>query len=108
MIEVGGLIEDFGGVGEDEEAVGEAFGDPEELEGVVRGLSLEVEARPFAEVGRVAAKIDGDVPYVTGEDTDEFALRLAELVMQAAEHALDGKGLVVLDELFRKTGGGKC
>ncbi len=67
-----------------------------------------MEARPFAEVGRVAAKIDGDVPNMTGEDADEFALRLAELVMQAAEHALDGKGLVVLDELFRKTGGGKC
>jgi len=88
--------------------VGEAFGDPEELEGVVRGLSLEVEARPLAKVGRVAAKIDGDVPYVTREDTDKFALRPAELVMQAPEHALDGKGLVVLDELFRKTGGGKC
>jgi hypothetical protein len=98
----------LGSVGEDEEAVGEALGDPEELEVVVRGLSFEVEARPFAEVGRVAAKIDGDVPYVTGEDTDEFALGLTELIMQAAEHALDGKGLVVLDELFRKTGGGKC
>lgn len=108
IVQVGGLIEHLGSVGEDEEAVGEALGDPEELEVVVRGLSFEVEARPFAEVGRVAAKIDGDVPYVTGEDTDEFALGLTELIMQAAEHALDGKGLVVLDELFRKTGGGKC
>ncbi len=88
--------------------MGEAFRDPEELEVVVGGLSFEVEARPFAEVWRVAAKIDGDVPNMTGKDADEFALRLAELVMQAAEHALDGKGLVVLDELFRKTGGGKC
>lgn len=32
VVEVGRLVEDFGGVGEDEEAVGEAFGDPEELE----------------------------------------------------------------------------
>ena len=88
--------------------MGEAFGDPEELEVVVRGLSFEVEARPLAEIGRVAAEIDGDVPYVTGEDADELALRLAELVVQAAEHPLDGKGLVVLGELFRKTSGGKC
>jgi hypothetical protein len=87
--------------------MGEAFGDPKELELVVRGVSFEVEAGPFAEVGRVAAKIDGDVPDMTGEDADEFALRLAELVMQAAEHAFDGKRLVVLNELFRETGGRK-
>jgi len=86
--------------------MGEAFGDPKELELVVRGASFEVEAGPFAEVGR-AAKIDGDVPDMTGEDADEFALRLAELVMQAAEHAFDGKRLVVLNELFRETGGRK-
>jgi len=87
--------------------VGEAFGDPEELEFVVRRLSFEVEAGPFAEVGRVATEIDGDVPDMPGEDADKFALGLAELVMQAAEHAFDGKGLVVLDELFRETGGGE-
>jgi hypothetical protein len=44
---------------------------------------------------------------MTGEDADEFALRLAELVMQAAEHAFDGKRLVVLNELFGETGGRK-
>jgi len=88
--------------------VGETFRDPQQLEIVLRGLHLEVEARPFAEVGRVVAKIDGHVPDVTGEDTHEFALRLLNLVMQAAEYALDGKGLVVLDESARKTGGGKC
>ena len=88
--------------------MGEALWDPEELKVVVRGLSFEVEPRPFAEVGRVAAKIDGDIPDMAGKDADEFALRLAELVMQASEHAPDGKRLVVLDEPFRKTGGGKC
>jgi len=104
---MGGLVEDFGRVGEDEEAVGEALGDPEKLEIVVRRLSFEVEAGPFAEIGRVATKIDGDVPDMPGENADKFALGLAELVMQTAEHAFDGKGLVVLDELFRQTGGGK-
>ena len=66
MVEVGGLVEDFGGVGEDEEAVGEAFGDPEELEGV----GAEVEAGPFAEVGGVGAEVDGDVPDMAGEDAN--------------------------------------
>jgi hypothetical protein len=42
-----------------------------------------------------------------GEDADKFALGLAELVMQTPEHAFDGKGLVVLNELFRETGGRK-
>ena len=87
--------------------MGEAFWDPEELEVIVPRLSFEVETGPFAEIGRVAAEIDSNVPDMPGEDADKFALGLAELVMQAAEHAFDGKGLVVLDELFRKTGGGK-
>jgi hypothetical protein len=107
VVEIGGLVEDLGRVGEDEEAVSEAFGDPEELEVIVPRLSFEVEACPFAEVGRVAAEIDGDVPDMPGEDADKFALGLAELVMQAANHTLDGKRLVVLDELFRETSGGK-
>jgi hypothetical protein len=61
--------------------VGEAFGDPEELEVVGWGLGFEMEPGPFAEVGRVAAQIDGDVPDMAGEDADEFALRLAELIV---------------------------
>jgi len=101
VVEVGGFVEDLRGVGEDEETVGEAFGNPEELEVVVRGLSLEVKASPFAEVGRVGAEIDGDVPDMTGEDADEFTLGLAELVMQTAEYALNRKGLVVLNEAGR-------
>ena len=98
VVEVGGLVEDFCSIGEDEEAVGEAFGNPEELEVVGGGLSLEVEAGPFAKVGRAAAEVDGDVPDMTGEDADQFTLRVAKLIMQTAEYALDGKGLVVLNE----------
>jgi hypothetical protein len=88
--------------------MGEAFGNPEELNSVVCRLSFEMEAGPFTEVRRVAAKVYGNVPDMPGEDADQFALRLAKLVMQTAEHALDGKRLVVLDELFRKAGRGKC
>ena len=108
MIEVGCFVEDFGGVGEDQEAMGEAFWDPEHLEGAFGGLGFEVEASPLAEVGGVAAKIDGDIPDVAGEDADEFALGLAELVVETSEHAFCGEGLVVLNEMRGEAGGGKC
>ena len=32
VVEIGGFIKDFGGIGEDKEAVGETFWDPKELE----------------------------------------------------------------------------
>jgi predicted lipoprotein len=67
--------------------MGKSFGDPEHLEfaGVVQGF--QVKAGPFAEVRRVAAEVDGDVPNVTAKHTDELALRFSELVVQAAENA---------------------
>ena len=60
MVEVRCFIKDFCGFGEDDEAVGEAFGDPEELEGVW----TEVKTGPFAEVGGVGAEIHCDIPDV--------------------------------------------
>ena len=81
-----------------------ALGDPKKLKFVVHRLTLKVETGPFAEVGRAAAEIDGDIPDMTGEDPDQFALRLAELVVQATEHAFYGKGLIILNESRRKTG----
>jgi hypothetical protein len=85
--------------------VREAFGDPEELQVVVRGLGFEMESGPLAEVRGVAAEVDRDVPDVAGEDADEFALGLAELIVKAAKDPFDGERLVVLDELCGETGG---
>ncbi len=101
MIEIGGFVEDLGGIGEDEEAVSEAFGDPEELEGV----GVEVEAGPFAEVGGAWAEVYSDVPDMAGEDADELSLGLSELIMEAAEDAFGGERLVILKKLGGKTGG---
>ena len=86
----------------------EAFGNPEKLKGVFGGLGFEVEPSPFAEVWGVAAEVDGYVPDVAREDADEFALGLTELIMQAAEDALDGKRLIVLNELGGQAGSGEC
>jgi hypothetical protein len=87
--------------------VREAFGDPKELEVVGCGLGFKVEASPFTEVRGVATEVNGDVPYVSGEDADEFALWLAELVVEAPKHPFYGKRLVVLDELSGQAGIGK-
>ena len=87
--------------------MGEAFGDPEKLQVVIHGLGFEVEARPFAEVGGVSTEINGDVPDMTGEDANEFALRLAKLVVKTAENTFKREGLVILNELCRKAGSGK-
>jgi len=103
MVEVGGFVEDFGGVGEDEEAVGEAGGDPEELERV----GAEVESGPSPEVGGLGAQVDGDVPDVPGEHADELSLGPFELVVESAEDALGGAGLVILDKRGREIKPGK-
>lgn len=87
--------------------MGEAFGNPKDLEVVGGGLGFEMESGPFTEVGRVAAEVDGDVPDMAGEDTYQLALGLAELVVETAEDALSGERLVVLEELGGKTGCGK-
>jgi hypothetical protein len=108
VVGIGGLVEDFGGVREYKEAVGKAFGDPEELEIIVRGLGLEVEAGPLAEVRGVPPEVDGDVPDVAREDADELTLGLAKLVVKTAQHALDGEGLIILDELSGEAGGLEC
>jgi hypothetical protein len=108
VIEISRFVKNFGGVREDKKAVSKTFRDPEQLEVVVRRLRPEVKACPFTEVGGFAAKVDGNVPDMTGEHAHEFALRSLNLVMQAAEHTFDRKGLVVLDKLVRKTNGGKC
>jgi hypothetical protein len=108
MIEVGGFVKDFCGVGENEEAVGKAFRDPQELEVVVCGLSFEVEARPFSEVGRVATEVDSDIPDVARKDADKFALGFAKLIVQAAEYTFDRERLVVLNELSGEASGLEC
>jgi hypothetical protein len=66
-----------------------------------------VESSPFPEIGGVAAQVYGYIPDMAGEDADEFALGLAELIVQATKHTFDRERLVVLNELGRETGCGK-
>lgn len=107
MVKICGFVEDFGRFGQDKKTMSEAFGNPERLEFSSFGERPEMKASPFAEVGRAAAKIDGDVPNVARKHADQFSLRLAELIVQAAKNTFGRKGLVVLNELGRKSGLGK-
>ena len=84
--------------------MGEAFGDPEHFKLAIGGPGAEVEAGPLAKGGGVATEIQRDIPDVAVEDADELTLRQAELVMEAAENAVGGAGLVVLNEGGGETG----
>ena len=80
----------------------ETRGNPER----VLVLIGEAGAGPFFERGRGAAEIDGNIKDFAADDADQFALRILDLEMQAAEDAFDGAGVIVLDELRGETGGG--
>ena len=93
--EGGAFVEDFGVVAEDAEAVGEAGGDPEHV-AVVRS---QLGAGPLAECGGASADVDGDVEDGAAGAPDEFSLGLLELVVEAADDAFLGVGMVVLGEV---------
>jgi hypothetical protein len=103
VVAASGLVEDLGGIGQDEEAMRKTFGNPQELKFAVVVTGLKIERSPTAEVWRLRTEIDGDVPDVAGEDADEFSLGMTELIVKSAEDAPRGKRLVVLGEGRGKT-----
>ncbi|MOA34585.1 hypothetical protein D3C78_1559650 [compost metagenome] len=54
---------------------------------------------PLAEMWRATADIDGNVEYFTNGDTNQFALSVFQLVVQAAQYAFLRARMIVLDEL---------
>ena len=50
-------------------------------------------------MGRGLAQIDGDIEHRSRNHAHQFALGVCDLVMQAAQHALRGAAVVVLNEL---------
>src|SRR6185503_7866399 len=80
---IGRLVEELGLLGEHEEAVREAWGDP----GHALGGGIEIEADRLAEGRGAAAQVDGDVEHFAGDDAHQLSLRLADLVVQPAQDA---------------------
>jgi hypothetical protein len=66
-----------------------------------------MEAGPSSEVRRGAAEIDSDVPDMAGKNTNELALGPAELIVEAAEDAPNGKRLIILHEMVRDSCSGE-
>lgn len=64
-----------------------------------------MESCPFSEVCGAAAKVDCDVPNMTGEHADEFPLRFVNLIVEAAKNAFGREGLIVLYEAAGESGG---
>lgn len=89
------FILEYGNVGEDGEAMGEATGD-EELALVVFG---EFHGDVLAICGGAFADIDGDVEHVAAHAADKFGLGEGwALEVEAAHHAAHGAGFIVLNE----------
>lgn len=106
IVRIGGFVENLSGFRDNQKAMGETLRNPQKFEIVGKRLGFEVEARPFAEIGRIPPEIHGDIPDMAGEDADEFSLRLAKLVVKSAKHATDRKRLIVLHEVRRELLGG--
>jgi hypothetical protein len=49
-------------------------------------------------VRRAHADVDGDIQSFALDNTTEFGLRVAQLVVEAAERSAGGDGVIVLDE----------
>ena len=94
VVVVGAFINEFGLLAEHVEAVGKAFGHPE----LVFVFGGEDGAGPLAEGGGAAAQVDGHVEHFAGNHAHEFALGVFGLVVQAAQNALAGFGVVFLHE----------
>ncbi len=95
-VEAGAFVLDFGGVGEGEEGVAEAFGDPE-LTHVFGG---EFDGEVATEGGGADAEVDGDIEDGAVGAAYELAHGGSHiLVVEAAEDGLAGAGVVVLDEV---------
>src|SRR5712691_4937941 len=82
-VEIRRLVEHFGEFAQNAESVRETYRNPEQL---VR-FGAYADAFPPAEPGRAAADVHRHIENLAGDDADELALRLADLVVQPAQHA---------------------
>jgi len=98
---IGGLVKELCRFAEHDKAVGKAFRHPE-LFLVFRTKYL---ADPLTEGFRAFSEVDRDIEDFALHDTNEFTLRLLDLVVQAAQNVPGRLGMVVLHEFALETGG---
>src|SRR5437868_5180722 len=81
---IGRFVEELGGLRQDDESMRKTGRHPQLLVVVVRQHHTD----PLAEGRRALANIDDDVEYFALDNAHEFALRMLDLIMQPAQHAL--------------------
>lgn len=92
---VGGLVEKFSGIAQDNKTVGKAFGDPK-LALVVCGKNLTY---PLAKCFAAFSEVYCYIKYFALHHTHQFALGLLNLVVQTAQDIFCAATMVVLDEV---------
>ena len=92
---VGALVEELSPRAGDQEAVGKSGWHPQ----LVLVVFTQELTHPLAEGGRALAQVDGDIEDFAARDPHQFALGLAQLVVQATQDAVGGFAVVVLHEL---------
>ena len=77
----------------------EALWDPKTFE----IFAVEMHSNELTEVRGVGAEIDGYIPYVSREYSNQFALGLSELIVESTQYAAPRKRLIVLHKAVRQT-----
>ena len=103
VVDVGAFVAELGYIGEDQEAVGEAFGDVEHL----LILGAEGHAHPLAVGGGAGAAVYSYVVDLSHGHPDQLALGVFLLEVQAPEDTPGAAALVVLDEGLVDASGNK-
>lgn len=97
---ISGLVEEFSEFAQYHETVGETFRYPQ----LTVVLRRQAHRHPFAEMRRAATNVHGHIEHFAGSHTDQFALSVFELVMQATQYAFLRARMVVLHELRIQAG----
>src|SRR5947209_8154260 len=93
-VKVGAAIQEIRRLAENHKPMGEAGRNPQH----VPILGRQSHPDPPAESGRAAPDINRNVINRSGYDTDEFPLRLLDLIVQAAQSMPSRATVIVLDE----------
>src|SRR6476469_8011184 len=70
-------------------------------------LRRKLEPHPLAESRGAPAQIHGHIVNPADNHPDQFALRLPDLVVKAAQHVSRRAGMIILDEVDINTGGAR-
>ena len=93
---VRGFVKELSRIAQDDKAMGKPLWNPE----LPLVISREDFSHPLAEGFAAFPKVDRHIEDLSLHHTDQFALGLLDLVMQATQHVFKAAAVVVLHELY--------